>query len=229
MENGKAYAARVLEELGVLPDELSESSGLAVSRTQPGVLWSHNDSGDGPNLYAIDPSGRLLAIIPVANAVAHDWEDMASGPCPASPLATTSLDGVAQTKDQEIGQAISSCLYLADSGDNDRVREELTVYVVVEPLLAATDAIPPTVAAQSFRYRYPDEPHDSEAFAVLPNGDVTIVSKGRTGTIDFFGISGVRVVKSYFSCKSLRRWSSSLSGHATASSLVGTVIDARSC
>ena len=52
-ENGKAYAARVLEEIGEVPDELTESSGLAVSRTQPGVLWSHNDSGDGPNLYAM--------------------------------------------------------------------------------------------------------------------------------------------------------------------------------
>jgi hypothetical protein len=182
LANGKAYAARVLEQIGVLPEELRESSGLAVSRTRPGVLWSHNDSGDGPNLYAIEPSGRLLAIIPVANAVAIDWEDMASGPCPASLLATTSLKGAA-------------CLYLADSGDNDQRRKELTVYVVVEPSLAETDPMPRTVAAQSFRYRYPDQPHDSEAFAVLPDGDVTIVSKGRTGTIAFFGISGVSVVR----------------------------------
>ena len=102
--------ARVLEELGVVPDELTESSGLAVSRTQPGVLWSHNDSGDGPNLYAIDPSGRLLAVFPVANAAAVDWEDMSSGPCPASLLARAPLEGAA-------------CLYLADSGDNDRPAE----------------------------------------------------------------------------------------------------------
>jgi hypothetical protein len=177
LERAKAYAARVLERVGVLPDELGESSGLAVSRTQPGVLWSHNDSGDGPNLYAIDPSGRLLAIISVANAAAIDWEDMASGPCPANLRAAMT----------------SRCLYLADTGDNDRMRKELTVYVVVEPLLAATDAKPPTIVAQSFRYRYPDEPHDCEALAVMPNGDVTIVSKGRTGTIDFFGISAARV------------------------------------
>jgi hypothetical protein len=182
LESRKAYGARVVEELGVLPDELSESSGLAVSRTQPGVLWSHNDSGDGPNLYAIDLSGRLLAIVPVANAAAVDWEEMASGPCPASLLATTSREGAA-------------CLYLADIGDNDRTRKELTVYVVVEPLLPAAGAKPPTVAARSFRYRYPDAPDDSEAFAVLPNGDVTIVSKGRTGTIDFFGLSGVSVAR----------------------------------
>ena len=177
LESGKAYAARVLEQIGVLPDVLRESSGLAVSRTQPGVLWSHNDSGDGPNLYAIDSSGRLLAIITVANAANIDWEDMASGPCPASLLAKTT----------------SRCLYLADTGDNDRVRKELTVYVVVEPLVARVDPMPSTVVAQSFRYRYPDGPDDCEAIAVLPNGDVMFVSKGRSGTIDFFGMTAGRV------------------------------------
>ena len=57
-DQGRAYAPRVLEELGRLPPELRESSGLAVSRTQPGVLWSHNDSGDAPTLYAIDVKGH---------------------------------------------------------------------------------------------------------------------------------------------------------------------------
>src|SRR2546425_6370951 len=30
---------------------LVESSGVAVSRAYPGVLWTHNDSGDRPYLY----------------------------------------------------------------------------------------------------------------------------------------------------------------------------------
>ena len=47
---GRSSAPRVLEEVGAVPDELRESSGLAISRTQPGVLWSHNDSGDSPSL-----------------------------------------------------------------------------------------------------------------------------------------------------------------------------------
>ena len=62
---GRAHAPGVLEELGPLPPELRESSGIAVSRTQPGVLWSHNDSGDAPTLYAIDLKGRLLAKVAV--------------------------------------------------------------------------------------------------------------------------------------------------------------------
>ncbi len=47
---------------------------------------------------------------------------------------------------------------------------------------------PRRVAARSFRFRYPSGPTDAEALAVRPNGDLTIVSKGRSGTIDFFSI-----------------------------------------
>ena len=179
VENRQTHAPQRLEVLGTLPEELRESSGLAVSRTQPGILWSHNDSGDRPNLYAINSSGRLLAVVRITNADAQDWEDMSSGPCPA---------GLSTTHSQH-------CLYLADIGDNAQVRQVLTVYVIVEPLLVSRDGMPLTTAARSFRYRYPDAPHDSEALAVNPGGDVTIVSKGRSGTIDFFGISAMSVAR----------------------------------
>ena len=114
LESGQANQARVLELTGTLPPILAESSGLAVSRTQPGVYWSHNDSGDGPNLYAIDASGRLLATFQIGGAEARDWEDMASGPC----IGDLAPAGAA---------APPVCLYLADIGDNDRVRQWLTV------------------------------------------------------------------------------------------------------
>jgi hypothetical protein len=172
-KNGAAYAARELEALGTLPAELHESSGVVVSRTQPGVLWSHNDSGDGPNLYAIDRSGRLLATIRVGDAAPVDWEDIGSGPCP---------------------HLISSsrCLYIADTGNNSRARSVFTVYIVAEPILGSEGQRAPT-AAKAFRFQYPDQSHDSEAIAVHPEGDVTIVTKGQTGTIDFFGVDAAAV------------------------------------
>ena len=179
LEQGTRYAARVLEVLGTLPAELNESSGLAISRSQPGVLWSHNDSGDAPTVYAIDQSGRLLATVPLAGADARDWEDMSSGPCPASLAAAAS----------------ESCLYLADIGDNDRARTSVTVYVAVEPILDRTVVKQPAAKARSFRYRYPAGPDDSEAIAVLPDGDVTIVTKGRTGMIEFFRLSRESVAR----------------------------------
>ena len=173
-EQGRAHGPRMIEELGPLPSELRESSGLAVSRTQPGVLWSHNDSGDTPTLYAIDLKGRLLARVAVTDAIARDWEDIAMGTCPW---------------EESSGR---QCLYVADTGNNDRSRNVLTVFVVLEPTVAEADpARPLLVQARAFRFRYPGESEDAEAIAVRPNGDVTIVTKGRTQKISFFGVSRV--------------------------------------
>lgn len=188
VEGAQAYAAKVLEQVGVVPDELRESSGIAVSRTQPGVFWSHNDSGDGPTLYAIDMSGKLLARIAVSNAMARDWEEIAAGPCP---MAAASAE-----------PAQASCLFVADTGDNNQVRREVTIYVVVEPTVGGSDSSP-TVAARSFNFRYPRGPTDAEAIAVRPNGDLTIVSKGRSGTIDFFGVPAADVVRALSSGETL--------------------------
>ena len=168
----RTHAPRVLEELAPLPPELREASGLAVSRTQPGVVWSHNDSGDGPMLYAIDLKGRLLAKVGLINTVAIDWEDIALGPCPS---------GMGSPR---------PCLYIADTGNNSQSRDVVTVFVVVEPTVAGQDPSRPIfVDARSFRFRYPTLHEDTEALAVLPNGDVTIVTKGRTPRIAFFGFA----------------------------------------
>jgi hypothetical protein len=179
-ENAREFAARVLEAVGTVPDELRESSGVVVSRTQPGVVWSHNDSGDGPHLYAIDISGKLLAKIKVANAMARDWEDISSGPCRAQGETT--------------GPQTSGCLYVADIGDNNQVRRDVTIYIVAEPKLSGSDASPP-VTARSFNFRYAEGPMDAEAIAVRPTGDITIVSKGRNGKIDFFLIPADAVAR----------------------------------
>ena len=56
---------------------ISESSGLAASRLTPGAYWTHNDSGDGPLVYAFDTRGDSLGVFRVAGAQARDWEDMA--------------------------------------------------------------------------------------------------------------------------------------------------------
>jgi hypothetical protein len=175
-EQGRAYAPTALEELAALPPDLKEDSGLVVSRTQPGVLWANNDSGDAAVLYAIDEKGKLLAKVAVQNATAIDWEEIAGGPCPE--------DGAA-----------SRCLYIADMGNNNRSRDVLTVYVIDEPSLSgANPARPISVKARAFRFRYPGEPEDAEAMAVLPNGDLTIVTKGRTPTIAFFGLRKANIV-----------------------------------
>ena len=39
---------------------LDETSGLAASRQNDAVLWTHNDSGDMARVFALDTQGRLL-------------------------------------------------------------------------------------------------------------------------------------------------------------------------
>jgi hypothetical protein len=180
-DQGRAYAPRMLEELAPLPSELREASGLAVSRTQPGVLWVNNDSGDAPTIYAIDMTGRILAKVAVLDAVAIDWEDIAAGPCPE--------DG-----------ATRHCLYIADTGNNNRNRNDVNIFIVDEPsIIGADPARTISVTARSFRFRYPTEPEDTEAIAVLPSGDVVVVTKGRTPTIGFFGFAKADIVRALMS------------------------------
>lgn len=149
----------------VLPDVVRETSGLAWSRLNRSVLWTHNDSGNEPVLFAIDTTGRLVGRVEVSGASLVDWEDLAAAPC----------DG---------GQ----CLYIADIGDNRRARSAITVYVIPEP---AADA-GRSESARAIHARYPDGAQDAEAIFVLPGGDIYLVTKGRHANIGLYRLSKTR-------------------------------------
>jgi len=148
----------VLVDTAVLSaPRLDESSGIAPSR-RPGVYWTHNDSGDGPFLYATDSTGRDLGRIRVEGARNVDWEDLARAPCAAPP---------------------GTCLFVGDIGDNSARRRWIVVYVVPEPEPPSgpADTERRVVAIDSIRLRYPDHPHDAEALAVTPEGRLLIITK----------------------------------------------------
>ncbi|MGH9182082.1 MAG: hypothetical protein ACRDY5_10250 [Acidimicrobiales bacterium] len=153
--------------LGRLEDfAISESSGLVASRTNAGLLWTHNDSGDGPFVYCLAPSGTSCGTWRVTGAEARDWEDAAAGPGP----------------DPGAGY-----LYLGDIGDNAENLDQIIVYRVPEPAVtpgAATstrDSPLATAPSEALRLRYPDGPHNAEALAVHPvTGDLYIIAKAPT-------------------------------------------------
>lgn len=142
-----------------LPNALTEASGVAASRAHPGVFWMHNDSGDKPNLYAVDVRGRLLGTVRVAGADNRDWEDLAFGPCPSG-----------------------TCLYIADIGDNHIVRKDVAIWRVPEP----TPDDGETAPAEKFELRYPGGPRDAEALFVLPDGGLFVASKGERQAVELF-------------------------------------------
>ena len=150
---------------------LRESSGVAVSRAHPGVLWTHNDSGDGPYLYATDLRGRDRGFLLVPGVEATDWEDMALGPCPTR---------------------AGSCVYLADTGDNLESRASVAVYAVPEPdpPTGPGDTLRTTAAPAVLQLRYPDGAHDVEAIYVSPRDSALyLVSKGRSGSIGVYRVA----------------------------------------
>jgi hypothetical protein len=152
-------------QLATLEDRrIDESSGLVASRREPGLFWTHNDSGDGPFVYAFDRAGRARGTFRVEGAQALDWEDIAAGPGPVA------------------GQPY---LYAGDIGDNERRREFVVVYRFPEPeVTAGVDAKTPrpTQPADAIRLRYPDGPRNAEALLVHPTtGDIYIVSKAPDG------------------------------------------------
>jgi hypothetical protein len=133
-----------------------ESSGLALSRRHPGVLWTHNDSGDRARLFAVGPDGRTRATLSLAGVEARDWEALAAG------------------RDDRGRPA----LLVGDIGDNNGVWPDVSVYRVAEPA-ALRDA---TVPAVRYRLRYADGPHDAEALLVDPRGNrVYVATKSVTG------------------------------------------------
>lgn len=65
-----------VERRALLPLEVIESSGLA---RQGEALWTHNDSGDEPLIYRLDPqSGEVVSTRRVRDALNFDWEEMAA-------------------------------------------------------------------------------------------------------------------------------------------------------
>ncbi|MEA2217406.1 MAG: hypothetical protein QOJ35_32 [Solirubrobacteraceae bacterium] len=131
----------------------TELSGLVLSRTQPGVLWTHNDSGDSARVLAIGPTGRLLADVALAGAVNVDWEDIAA------------------SRDE---------LFVGDIGDNDARRATVSVYRIAEPrVTGATPAL--TAAASRIELRYPDGPRDAETLLRDPSDRALVIVEKRYG------------------------------------------------
>lgn len=155
---GTRYGTPV--QVGTLPATgLPEISGIVASRSQPGVLWVENDSGNPADIFAIDETGALLATIHLAGATNSDWEDI-------------SIDARAGVEE----------IYVADVGDNAARtsdgamgRASVRIYRLPEPDAAAGDA---TVAPEVLTFAYPARPYDCEAlFVDHRTGDVYFVTK----------------------------------------------------
>lgn len=126
--------------------DLLEASGLALSRTTADVFWSHNDSRDGPRLYAFRSDGTDLGVFEVPGGFAFDWEDVGAGP-------DASGEG--------------NFLYVGDIGDNFDIRDGVIALHRVEDLdpSTMTDRFP---RSDPIALQYPEGNHDAEALFIDP-------------------------------------------------------------
>ena len=133
---------------------VSEASGLAASRDNPGRLYHVNDSGGGPFLYISDGDGRGLRRLRLGGLKSvFDPEAVTLG----------AIDGV-------------SALFVGDIGDNSLVRKAIDFFAIQEREIQG-DLAPVSVTVSA---RYPEEPHNAEAMAMGPGGALYIFTKSWT-------------------------------------------------
>ncbi|MGW5479053.1 WD40 repeat domain-containing protein [Streptomyces sp. NPDC004008] len=134
---------------------ITESSGLAASRLHPGIYWTHNDSDDGPYIYAVDSrTGKTVA--------------------------TVTLSGIGRPRDVEaISVGPGNEIYVGDIGDNFGGRwPYVWIYRLPEPKVLKDQ----TIRATQYVVKYANGPRDAESLVVHPRtGRVYIIDKKEDG------------------------------------------------
>jgi len=137
--------------------KINESSGLACSSRNKKHLWTHNDSGHMPIIYAMDNKGKDLATYHLEDIESNDWEDMDA----------FEYQGM-------------HYLLIADTGDNFKLRFNYRINIINEPELKDNNrsAVSP---AWSFSYQFEDNASfDVESVAVDVSREKIILLTKRT-------------------------------------------------
>ncbi|MEP6780663.1 MAG: hypothetical protein ABJC26_12285 [Gemmatimonadaceae bacterium] len=138
--------------------DLLESSSATMTPSQPGIIFTINDSGNEPILFALDSTGAVRGTWRIANATDVDWESSSHGKCLGPNTANR------------------SCIFIGDAGDNQARRDNVVIYQVPEPTVT-NDSAQKTLAANALAFRYPDGPHDVEAMYVSGDGTTYLITK----------------------------------------------------
>lgn len=151
----------VLQTLFEFPQEIKEVSAVEVT-PKSNLIWTLEDSGNAPKLYAFDAKGTLLRTVSVS-APNKDWEEL--------------------TSDQD------GNLYIGDFGNNDNARKDLCIYKVnaadlekeeVQPSQQTTFFYPEQT---EFPPKTSDQFYDLEAF-FESNGTFYLFTKNRSTASD---------------------------------------------
>ena len=132
--------------LAKLPPKLTETSGLAPAGA--GTVYVHNDSGNLPELYEINPgNAQIIRTIRISGRRNTDWEELAWD---------------------------SSFLYIGDFGNNSGRRKDLMILKVSRAEIVLRDTVP----AGLISFHYPEQTrikagraHNFDCEAMIAMGD----------------------------------------------------------
>jgi len=164
----RSYFAMGVRQGAIDNPEINEASGLASSMGNPGMLWTHNDSGDEARIFLIDEKAGSRAVVWLDGVINRDWEDISVGPGPVDSL---------------------SYVYVGEIGDNRSVHEYKYIYRIREPVFAdLSSGLDTTLnTVDSIKFSLEGGPRDTEAFIVDPKTkDIYIFSKNEKRQIRVF-------------------------------------------
>ena len=138
--------------------ELKEISGIAASVNNPKLLWAHNDSGNGADIFLLDDHLDIKLTCTLAGVENRDWEDIAVGPGP---------------------DASKSYVYIADIGDNEARHQYKYIYRFEEPVLNKTQGEKITITSfDRITFQLSDAKKDTETLLLDPKTkNLYVVSK----------------------------------------------------
>lgn len=175
-----ALSARAPKEYTLQTEIIDEASGIACSKANDGIVWTHNDSGGKAVAYALNTKGLLVASLELQGIKNRDWEDIA--------LSVDPKNG-------------KTYLYLGDIGDNNARYKSVYIYRVEEPKLSAKDAFLISNHLETIEIQYEDGARDAEALFIEPTSqDIYIISKreeqvGLYRVAHPFSSSGINIAK----------------------------------
>ncbi|WP_435236876.1 hypothetical protein ACR30L_04645 [Psychromonas sp. PT13] len=142
----------------ITSNEISEASGIAVSQTNPSIIWINNDSGNTASLYAVNDQGKHIATLKISGVINYDWED----------LANFNYQG-------------NNYLLIADTGDNFLERKDYRLHIIKEPKINTQSNTIETLTVKpqwSITFSYPDKPKDVESVAIdTVNKQILLLTK----------------------------------------------------
>lgn len=137
--------------------KLEEVSGIAMSVTNPGLFWVHNDSGNPAVVYLVDEDLKVRLACKLKGARNRDWEDIAIG------------QGPDRTK---------RYIYVADIGDNNANYALKHIYRFEEPVLGNRSGEILISNFDTITFKLEDGRKDTETIMVHPKtNEVYVVSK----------------------------------------------------